>query len=134
MHRPLLIVGGVLNSILALFHVWLGRQIHLMPGVTPGQRALIEMLNAGGVLMIVFFAVASLACATDVFTTRLGKLFLGFVSVLYLSRAAEEIFIYPRFSVVIFSVCMLIAVIYVLLIVVPFTPRTRSTAVQNAPA
>ena len=122
MHRPLLIVGGILNSMLALFHVSLGRQIQVLPGVTPDQRALMEMLNAGGTIMIVFFAVGSFGFASDLLNTKLGKLFLGFVSVLYISRAVEEIVLSPRFSAVIFGVCVLIALIYLALLLVPFRP------------
>lgn len=117
MRRALLVVGGGLNCILAVFHVWLGLQIHAMPGLAPGQRALMEMLNAGGTLMIAFFAVASLGFATDVLTTRLGTLVLGFVAVLYLSRAVEEIVISPHFSALIFGVCLAIAGIYMVLLV-----------------
>lgn len=51
-----------------------------MPGVAAGDRALLKMLNAGGTRMILFFAVGSVAFAGDVLSTRLGKLFLGFVS------------------------------------------------------
>jgi len=50
MHRPLLIAGGVLSSMLAVFHVWLGYQIHLISNITADLRALTEMLNAGGTL------------------------------------------------------------------------------------
>ena len=85
MHRGLLLVGGVLNTLLALFPVFLSRQIHLLAGLNPGQQALMEMLNAGGTLMIVFFAAASFACASDLLGTRLGEVALGFVSLLYLS-------------------------------------------------
>jgi hypothetical protein len=122
MHRPLLIVGGIFNSIFALFHVLLGRQIQVLSGVTPDLRTLMEMLNAGGTIMIVFFAVGSFGFAADILKTKLGKLFLGFVSLLYLSRAVEEIVLSPRFSVVIFGACMLIALIYLALLLVPFKP------------
>lgn len=122
MHRPLLIAGGILNSILAVFHGWLGYRIHLISSVTPDLRALMEMLNAGGTLMIIFFAIGSFGFASDILGTRLGKLFLGFVSVLYLSRAAEEIVLSPRFSPVIFGVCVLIALIYLAMFLRPYRP------------
>lgn len=132
MHRSLLVLGGLLNSILALFHVWLGWQIHLMTGLNPGHHALMEMLNAGGTLGIAFFAVGSLACAQDLLTTRLGKLLLGVVFLFYLLRAIEEILIAPRFSAVIFGVCLLIAVIYLVVLCVPFAPRQRGAAVPGS--
>lgn len=128
MQRPLLVVGGVLNVVMAVFHVWLGVQIHTMPGVEPGHRALMEMLNAGGTLMITFFAVASLGFAQDVLTIGLGRLFLGLVAALYLSRAVEEIVISPRFSPVILAVCLVIAGVYLLLLVSTLRRRTAPVA------
>jgi hypothetical protein len=122
MHRPLLIIGGVLNSFLAAFHVLLGYRIHMISGVTPDLRALMEMLNAGGALMIIFFAVGSLGFASDVLGTRLGKLFMCLVVALYVSRAVEEIVLSPRFSAIIFGVCVLIALVYAALLLVPFRP------------
>jgi hypothetical protein len=119
MHRPLLIVGGILNSLLALFHVSLNLSIHVMPGLSAGQHALMEMLGTVGTLTIIFFAVGSLGFITDVLTTRLGRLFLGFVVVLYVSRAIEEIVISPAFSPVIFGVCAVVAIIYAVLLLKP---------------
>jgi hypothetical protein len=123
MHRPLLIVGGVLNTVLALFHVILGWQIHRLQNISAGHRALMEMLNSGGALMIVFFAVASFVCVGDVLTTRLGKLFLGLVFAVYFSRAIEEIVIATHFSAVILAVCLLIAAVYLALLVTPAARR-----------
>lgn len=65
--------------------------------------------------MIVFFAVASLGFATDVLTTRLGTLVLGFAAALSLSRAVREIVISPHFSALIFDVCLAIAGVCVVL-------------------
>ncbi len=127
MHRPLLLIGGVLNAVLTLFHIWLARQIHLMSGLAPGHRVLMEMLNAGGTLMLLFFAVGSLAFASDVLTTKLGKLFQSVVFLLYFSRAVEEIVIPPRFSAVIFIVCLLIASLYLTLLLRPLASRQLNT-------
>lgn len=127
MHRALLLIGGGFNVILTLFHVFLGRQLHLINGVTPGQRALMEMLNAGGTLMVAFFAVASFACVADILNTRLGRLFLWFVVALYVSRAAEEIVVAPHFSAVIFVACAVIAALYAAVAVVPL-PATATPA------
>ncbi len=126
MHRAILIFGGVLNTALALFHVFLGWQIHRLQGIADGHRALMEMLNVGGTLMIVFFAVASFTCIEDILATRFGKLFLGLVSAVYLSRAIEEIVISPRFSPIIFAVCLLIGVIYLVPLIAP-RPRTAAS-------
>jgi hypothetical protein len=113
-----------------LFHVWLGFQIHVMPGVAPGHRALMETLNAAGTLMVLFFTVGSLACARDVLATRLGRLFLGFVLALYLSRAAEEIVVATPFPALIFGVCLLIAALKLVLLVRPAAKLSEGLAAR----
>jgi hypothetical protein len=55
--------------------------------------------------------------------TRLGRLVVLFVFMLYGSRAAEEIFVTPRFSPVIFIVCTLLALLYLYLFLRPAKPE-----------
>lgn len=115
MNRILLRVGGVVNALFVIFHMWLGYRIHTSPGIAVGNRPLMEMLNAGGVLIILLFAISSLCYAEEMLGTRLGRLVLLFVFLLYGSRAIEEIVISPRFSPVIFIVCALLAGLYLVL-------------------
>jgi hypothetical protein len=115
MNRILLRVGGVVNTFFVIFHVWLGYLIHTSPGIAVGDRPLMEMLNAGGVLFILMFAISSLCYVQEMLGTKLGRLVLLFVFLLYGSRAAEEIIISPRFSPVIFIVCVLLAGLYLVL-------------------
>jgi hypothetical protein len=115
MNRILLRVGGVVNALFVIFHVWLGYQIHTSPGIGAGDRPLMEMLNAGGVLFILFFAIGSLCYAQEMLGTKLGRLVLLFVFLLYGSRAVEEMVISPRFSPAIFIVCALLAGLYMVL-------------------
>jgi len=82
-----------------------------------------EMLNVGGVLFILFFALSSLCFAKEMLGTKLGRLVLFFVFLLYGSRAIEEIVIAPKFSPVIFVVCALLAGLYLVLYI-----RTRKPA------
>ncbi len=112
MNRILLRIGGVVNAFFVIFHVWLGYRIHTSPGITAGDRPLMEMLNAGGVLFILLFAVSSLCYAEEMLGTRLGRVVLLFVFLLYGSRAVEEIIIAPQFSPAIFIVCALLAGLY----------------------
>ena len=117
MSRILLIIGGVLNILLAAFHVFLGYQIYQIQNIAIFYRALMTMLNVGGTLFIVLFAVASLALTQEMLTTRLGKLVMVFVVLLYASRAFEEIVIAPYYSVYIFGICILMSAIYFVLLV-----------------
>jgi len=105
----------LVNALFVVFHVWLGYHIHTSPGIAAGDRPLMEILNAGGVLFILFFAVSSLCYAEEVLGTRLGRLVLFFVFLLYGSRAIEEIVIAPQFSPAIFIACALLAGLYLVL-------------------
>jgi hypothetical protein len=118
MSRILLIIGGVLNLLLAAFHIFLGYKIYQIRDIAAGYRALMIMLNAGGTLFIVLFTVASLAFIQDMLTTRLGKLVTLFVALLYASRAIEEIIVSPKFSAFIFGICVLISAIYLALLLI----------------
>lgn len=115
MNRILLRIGGVVNALFVIFHVWLGYHIHASPGIAAGDRPLMEMLNAGGVLFILFLAISSLCYAQEMLGTKLGRLVLLFVFLLYGSRVIEEIIISPRFSPAIFIVCTLLAGLYLVL-------------------
>lgn len=115
MIKIFLIIGGILNSLLAVFHFFLGYQIFQFEDVAVGYRALMTMLNVGGTLFIILSAIASLCFMNEMITTKLGKLILIFVFLLYFSRAIEELIISPTFSVIIFLVCMVISAIYLVL-------------------
>ncbi len=67
-------IGGALNSVMAAFHVFLGYKIQLFSDIGEGSRTLMSMLDAGGTLFIVLFAVASLAFTEDMLSTKLRKL------------------------------------------------------------
>ncbi|HUB02854.1 MAG TPA: hypothetical protein VL983_09215 [Terriglobales bacterium] len=114
MTKILLIAGGILNTLFCIFHVFLGYQIHSLMHLAPPVRALLEALNAGGALFILFFAYASLLRGAELMETGLGRAVLALVSVLYLSRAAEEFFLF-QFTPIIFAGCLLVGAIYVTL-------------------
>jgi hypothetical protein len=103
--RTLLVAGGVLNALFALFHVWLGWRIGA-GGAPEGARGLMLALNAGGTLFIAFFAYAFLARGADLVSTGLGRAALVACLLLYWSRAVEEI-VWFRFSPAIFAACLI---------------------------
>ncbi|MFZ5518045.1 MAG: hypothetical protein ACOY90_15475 [Candidatus Zhuqueibacterota bacterium] len=127
MSKILLIIGGIFNSLLAVFHVFLGYQIFQIKDMAEGYRALMIMLNAGGTLFIILFATASLGFATEMLTTRLGKLISLFVFLLYASRAIEEAIISPEFSLAIFAICIVIAAIYLVVWLLPHQKKSIIT-------
>lgn len=115
MNRILLRIGRVVNAFFVIFHMWLGYMIHTSPGIAVGNRPLMEMLNVGGVLIILLFAVSSICYVDEMLGTKLGRLMLLFIVLFNGSRAAEEIVISPGFSPVIFIVCALLAGLYLIL-------------------
>jgi hypothetical protein len=117
MSRRLLLVGGFFNTLFTLFHVWLGWQIQMLAGLLPEYKSLMLMLNVGGILTIAFATFASFFCMEDLLNTRLGKATVILVALYYTTRAIEEIILSPEFSPVIFGVCLLVAMVYVLVIV-----------------
>jgi len=114
MAKRLLIIGGVLNTIFFLFHIQLGYQIHHLTQVSSSHRALMEALNGAGVLFIFFFAYVSFFHAEELIETGLGRIVLALVAVLYLSRAAEEFFLFA-FTPLVFGSCLLVGALYVAL-------------------
>jgi len=128
MARALLVVGGILNLAFAAFHIGLFRGIQASTSLSPSAKGLIYALNGAGTLFIVFFVVVSLFFRNDLLNTRLGKLTLGLVAVLYLSRAAEEFFLF-KFTPAIFGPCAVVGGLYVaiLLMAIRSTSRTIGT-------
>ena len=114
MSKRLLLIGGVMNGIFALFHIWLGWQIQMLPDLLPDYKALIQMLNVGGILTIAFATFVSFFCTDDLMTTGLGKTTMILIALFYATRAAEEIVLAHNFSPMIFGVCLAVAMVYVL--------------------
>jgi hypothetical protein len=98
MNNKLLFAGGLINGFFTLFHLFLGWQIQGLTSLPPAQQAMLQELNIGSLLTLAFFTIASLFCANDVLTTRLGKTTLVFIALFYAARAAAEILLAPRFS------------------------------------
>lgn len=111
--KVLLTIGGTLNAIFVLFHIWLGYMIHVNPAISQADRPLMEMLNVGGLLMILFITVASLSFKREMLSTSLGKLVSLLNIALYWSRAVEEIIISPVTSPIILISCFILGLIYV---------------------
>lgn len=112
MNRWLLRVGGVWNAFFALFHGLSAYGIQRAPGLDPAVRALLQMLNAGVILVLVFAAFVSFARGRELLTTGIGRATSVLVALFYGVRAVEEIVLSPSFSPVIFGTCLLVAAVY----------------------
>lgn len=114
MSKRLIVAGGIFNAFFTLFHIWLGWQIQMLPDLLPEYKSLMLMLNVAGTLTIAFATFASFFCVDDLLGTGLGRATMILVAIFYATRAFEEIILAPQFSPVIFGVCLVVAMIYML--------------------
>jgi putative effector of murein hydrolase len=131
MFKRLMIIGGILNTLFFLFHIFVGYRIQHLTALAAGYRNLLASFNLAASLFIFFIAYASLLHHQDLLQTKLGHAVLVFASLLYLSRAAEE-FILFKFNAFIFGSCLLVGVIYALALVVATRKERPTTAVPLA--
>ena len=110
--RTLLYIGGAANALFFLFHLWLGWRIHQWAQLPAGARPLMEMLNGGGALFVLFLAVASLAFNAEILVTGLGRLVLALGVTLYGLRALAEFVVTPSFTPAIFATCLVTSLLY----------------------
>lgn len=110
MSRVLLTVGGIINIVFGLFHVFLSQQIQTVPALQP-NRGLLQALNVGGTLMILFLAYASLFQRREMLSTGLGRATQILAILLYWTRAAEELVLFS-FTPAIFVSCLVAGGIY----------------------
>jgi hypothetical protein len=116
MSKRLILAGGIFNAFFTVFHIWLGWQIQMIQDLLPEYKSLMQMLNVAGTLTIAFATFASFFCMDDLLGTGLGRATIILVAIFYASRAIEEIILAPQFSPVIFGVCLVVAMIYMLAI------------------
>lgn len=117
-------IGGLLNSLLTLFHLFLGYEIH---ATYYGQEfyPLMQMLNIACTLLIFFLAISSIVYAHELINSKLGRLVIVINILLYLLRSIGEIVLFPQLLVFVIVVCLLIAAIYGLAYYVGFKELTR---------
>lgn len=110
--RILILIGGAINALFFLFHLWFGWHLHRLTQVAPALRVTMEMLNGGGALMILFFAAVSLAFGEELLVTRVGRAVLILATAMYGLRAVGEVFLAPTFKPGIFIACALTGALY----------------------
>ena len=109
--RTFIITGGVLNLLLALFHVFLCLKIYQIFGKTDFYP-LMQMLAIGGTIFIFFLAYTSLVSPGSLISTSLGAPVIGLNILLYLSRALGELILFPKPKPIIIAVCLIQVLIY----------------------
>ncbi len=114
--RISVITGGILNLFLSLFHVLLCYQIYLVYG-KEAVYPLLQMLAIGGTVFVFFLAFTSLMCISDLVSTKIGASVIVLNILTYLIRTAGELIFSPRPSVLIISLCLVLAVIYIVVLI-----------------
>ncbi|MFZ5434286.1 MAG: hypothetical protein ACOZB3_11010 [Calditrichota bacterium] len=120
MAKILLLIGGLLNALLTIFHVlfwklfdWPAKLMYM----TPDDRALMQVFNIHGVLTIGLFTYVSLFHRRELLTTGLGRVMCIAIAVYYYVRALNSLIFWdvtiPE-EAVIFVICLGIGVIYTL--------------------
>ena len=109
--NTMLLIGGVFQILLGALHIYLSRQIQIAPGIRPGDRALMQALNVGGMLMIFFFAYVSFFCRRELVSTQVGRAVLVLVCLFYFVRALESPLLFG-FEPAIFVVCIVVGLLY----------------------
>jgi hypothetical protein len=91
MPKKLVLIGGFVNAAFTLFHIFLTYRCWTFVGISAALRALLTMLNVGGVLMILLFTLTFLLYPDATLTTGPGRLSLLFCALVYGTRAVEEV-------------------------------------------
>lgn len=116
MKNTLLLIGGVIQVAGSLFHLLMARAIHTSQSLSSDERALMQMLNIGSILMGLFFAYVCFFHRDELLSTRLGNAMVIFISVTYFARAVGEI-IFPSFSLMWFVLCLVVGAGYLSILV-----------------
>lgn len=106
-----ILTGGVLNLLLALFHILLCYQIFKAFG-SQGFYPLMQMLSIVGTLMIFFLAYTSLCCVSELLQGKLGLTVIVLNILVYLSRAIGEMILFPQPKPIIIGLCILLVLMY----------------------
>jgi hypothetical protein len=109
--KAAILTGGVLNLLLAIFHIVLCRMIY---GAyhTADFYPLMQMLAVADALFIWFLALTSLVFREKLAMTSIGRSILLLNVVLYIVRVIGEFVLFPHPKPVIFIGCGLLAVLY----------------------
>jgi hypothetical protein len=124
--KRVLLIGGITQVAFGLLHLGLAMGIHSSQSLSADDRALMQMLNVGSMLMSLFFAYVSFFHRDELLATKLGNANIVFISLLYFTRAVGEIVLFD-FSPVIFGLCLVVGMGYLSTIVSRTNPIQPST-------
>jgi hypothetical protein len=118
MAKKLLIIGGVLNAVLALFHMLFWKLFNWpesLRTISADNQAIMQVLAIHGTYVVALFAVLSLVFTRDLLMTRLGRIITLSIAGFYYLRCLNEFIFWDITdpgALIIFILCLLIAVLY----------------------
>ena len=120
----LLRLGGGINALFVLFHLFLGWQIHHWK-LPADLRGLLEIFNGCGTLFILFLTVVSLGYTREALTTGVGRLTLWLAVTLYALRGLAEFIVTPRVTPAIVATCFVTSLLYGVILWLARGPRAQ---------
>jgi len=109
--RYAILTGGILNLLLALFHIFLCYQIYVAYG-TAQVYPLLQALAVGGALLVAFLAYTSLFTSQELVTTKTGTAVIVLNILVYLTRTVEDFILFPKPNLVIVVLCSILTLLY----------------------
>lgn len=128
MKRILLIVGGVMQLLLALLHAFMFRGIAALK-IEPALKDTGQIFNAAVLTTVLFFAYVSFFEVRTLTGRRFGRIVLLFIAIFYLQRGLVELFL-RGVQPLSLAICLGLALLYVL-VMVPEKPRPAQPAVAE---
>lgn len=117
MAQYFLIIGGVLNTLLVIFHLLFWKMFN-WPGdlalLSPDNRAIVQVLNLNCAYGLALFAIVSVFYRHDLLESRLGRFITGAIAGFYVLRAALQLVFFGRdtISIVMFVFLLVVALMY----------------------
>lgn len=124
--RKYLILGGVLNTLLGIFHLlfwYIFDWPNTIMCLSFENRGILEVLNIHVAITILFFGYVSLFQTKKLLEEKFGRIFIFFIAFFYFIRLINEFIFWPLNSATIVSTIILL--ILILLYFIPYVLLTR---------
>lgn len=117
MARTFLLIGGIFNGLLAVFHVMFWKIFdwpNSLFSLSEENRAIMQVLNIHCAYVIALFAVVSIVFRNELLETKLGRFVTAAIAGFYILRAVCQLMFWGSGteSVIAFIVLLLIAFLY----------------------
>lgn len=94
MNKNLLIIGGVLNFLLAIFHFSFWKIFNWpesLLSLSPLNLGIMQVLNIHLGFVVLVFAYVSIFCHRELLSTKLGKTIVVSIIIFYILRAINQL-------------------------------------------